>query len=80
MRRRSPGSGSAPAIQAITRIVPARYYLVILRGIILKGAPLTTYVPEMAFLALFATVVLVCVTTAEGQIRNPISPAWFASQ
>ncbi len=50
---------SMPApIRAITRIVPARYYLVILRGVILKGAGLATYLPEMAFLALFAAVVL----------------------
>jgi ABC-2 type transport system permease protein len=47
-----------PVIQAITRIVPARYYLVILRGVILKGASLGTYLPEMSFLALFASVVL----------------------
>jgi ABC-2 type transport system permease protein len=47
-----------PVIQAITRIVPARYYLVILRGVILKGASLGTYVPEMTFLALFASVVM----------------------
>jgi ABC-2 type transport system permease protein len=47
-----------PVIQAITRIVPARYYLVILRGVILKGAGLGTYLPEMSFLALFASVVM----------------------
>jgi ABC-2 type transport system permease protein len=47
-----------PAIQAVTRIVPARYYLVILRGVILKGAGLGTYLPELSFLAVFAAVVL----------------------
>jgi ABC-2 type transport system permease protein len=47
-----------PALQAITRIVPARYYLVILRGVILKGASLGTFVPEMTFLSLFASVVM----------------------
>ncbi|MBZ5638381.1 MAG: ABC transporter permease [Acidobacteriia bacterium] len=47
-----------PVLQAITRIVPARYYLVILRGVILKGAGLGTYLPEMGFLALFAAAVL----------------------
>ena len=45
-------------LRAITRIVPARYYLAILRGVILKGAPLVTYLPELAFLVLFAAVAL----------------------
>jgi ABC-2 type transport system permease protein len=45
-------------LQAITRIVPARYYLVILRGVILKGGGLGAYLPEMGFLALFAAGVL----------------------
>jgi hypothetical protein len=38
--------------------VPARYYLIILRGIILKGAGLESYVRDLAFLAAFATIVL----------------------
>jgi ABC-2 type transport system permease protein len=50
---------SMPAVlQWVTYAVPARYYLVILRGIILKGAGLQPYVREMAFLILFAAVVL----------------------
>jgi len=45
-------------LKAITYLVPARYYLVILRGIILKGASLTPYWDQMGFLALYVTVVL----------------------
>jgi ABC-2 type transport system permease protein len=45
-------------LQAITYLVPARYFLVILRGIILKGSGLGPYLREMGFLLLFATVML----------------------
>jgi ABC-2 type transport system permease protein len=46
---------SMPAwLQAVTHLVPARYYLVILRGIILKGTGLGPYLDQMAFLGLFA--------------------------
>ena len=37
--------------------MPARYFLVILRGIILKGEGLLTYWPELAALAAYALVV-----------------------
>lgn len=50
---------SMPAVlQGISYLVPARYYLVILRGIIQKGAGLTAYPEPMAFLVLYGTVVL----------------------
>jgi ABC-2 type transport system permease protein len=45
-------------VQAITPIVPARYFIVALRAILLKGADLTTFWWEMAALAVFATVAL----------------------
>ena len=45
-------------LQAFTRIVPARYFLVALRGIVLKGSALTQLLPEFGALALYATVVL----------------------
>ena len=48
-----------PAVlRAITYVVPARYYLIILRGIILKGAGLESYVSDLVFLAVFAAIVL----------------------
>ena len=46
------------ATEAITYAVPARYFLVVLRGIILKGAGLGPYWQDLAFLVLYATVVL----------------------
>ena len=50
---------SMPApIQILTYAVPARYFLVILRGIILKGAGLAPYWRDVAFLVLYATIVL----------------------
>jgi ABC-2 type transport system permease protein len=45
-----------PALQAVTYLVPARYYLVILRGVILKGAGLAPYWPELVALVVFAVV------------------------
>jgi ABC-2 type transport system permease protein len=47
-----------PFLQAITYLVPARYYLVILRGVILKGADLTPYWPELVALVVFAMVMV----------------------
>ena len=45
-------------VQWITRIVPARYFLVALRSIVLKGADITAFWQEMVALAIFATVAL----------------------
>jgi ABC-2 type transport system permease protein len=47
-------------LQLVTYLVPARYFLVILRGIILKGEGLATYWPQVGALALYgvATVAL----------------------
>lgn len=45
-------------IQVLTYAVPARYFLVALRGVILKGAGLGPYWHDVLFLAIFATLVL----------------------
>ncbi|PYQ11204.1 MAG: ABC transporter permease [Acidobacteria bacterium] len=47
-----------PVLQALTYAVPARYYLIVLRGVILKGAGLSPYREPMLFLILYATVVI----------------------
>ena len=47
-----------PALQAVTYAIPARYFLVVVRGVILKGADLGPYVQDMAFLALYAAAML----------------------
>ena len=45
-------------LQVLTYAVPARYFLVILRGIILKGASLTDYLGDLGFLFLYGVVVM----------------------
>ena len=45
-------------IQAVTFLVPARYFLVALRGIVLKGVGLGAFWAQLAALVVFATVVL----------------------
>ncbi|HEY7820185.1 MAG TPA: ABC transporter permease [Vicinamibacteria bacterium] len=45
-------------LQAITHVVPARYFLIVLRGIILKGTGLEPYWDQLGFLALFTVLVL----------------------
>jgi ABC-2 type transport system permease protein len=50
---------SMPApIQLVTYIVPARYFIVALRSIVLKGAELSTFWTELAALAVYAAVML----------------------
>jgi ABC-2 type transport system permease protein len=50
---------SMPAfLQLVTYVVPARYFLVVLRGIVLKGVPLGTFWAELGALAIFAGVTL----------------------
>lgn len=44
-------------LQAITYAVPARYYLVVLRGVILKGSGLGPYWRDVLFLAAYGLVV-----------------------
>jgi ABC-2 type transport system permease protein len=53
-----PISSMPAVVQAITHIVPARYFLVALRSIVLKGAGITAFWQDMAALAIFATVAL----------------------
>jgi ABC-2 type transport system permease protein len=45
-------------LQGLSYIVPARYFLVILRGIALKGTGLAPYWDQMGYLALYTLVVL----------------------
>lgn len=47
-----------PALQALTYAVPARYFLIVLRGIILKGEGLGPYMKDVVFLIAFAVAVL----------------------
>ena len=50
---------SMPAVlRAITYAVPARYFLIALRSIVLKGAGIGAYWTDLAALALFATIMI----------------------
>jgi ABC-2 type transport system permease protein len=53
-----PISSMPHALQLITTIVPARYFLVALRGNVLKGTPLTLLWPQMAALSVYALAML----------------------
>ena len=49
-------------IQIVSYIIPARYFLPVLRDIILKGVGLSVFWPQMLFLTVFAVVVLILST------------------
>jgi ABC-2 type transport system permease protein len=53
-----PISSMPPALQLVTTVVPARYFLLALRGIVLKGAPVATLVWPLAALGAYAAVML----------------------
>jgi ABC-2 type transport system permease protein len=53
-----PISSMPHALQLVTTIVPARYFLIALRGIVLKGTPLALLWPQMAALAVYALATL----------------------
>jgi ABC-2 type transport system permease protein len=54
----SPIASMPELVRYISQIVPARYFLVVLRDLFLKGSPLTSLWPELAALAVFAVVML----------------------
>ena len=59
---------SMPAfLQAVTYVVPARYFLIALRGIVLKGAGMQTFWVELVALAVYALVML---TLASVRLRR----------
>jgi ABC-2 type transport system permease protein len=50
--------GNMPvAVQAITYIVPARYFVALVKGIFLRGVGIATLWPDILFLVIFALVV-----------------------
>jgi ABC-2 type transport system permease protein len=54
-------------LQTITYAVPARYFLVALRGIVLKGTGFSTVWPQLASLAAYSTVVLLLASLRLGR-------------
>lgn len=53
-----PISSMPVAVQVITHVVPARYYVAALRGIILKGVGLPVIWPDVLALAIFAAITM----------------------
>jgi ABC-2 type transport system permease protein len=53
-----PLSSMPMAVQIITHVVPARYFIVALRGIVLKGAELAAFWQDLVALSIFAAVML----------------------
>jgi ABC-2 type transport system permease protein len=53
-----PISSMPQALQVITSLVPARYFLIALRGIVLKGAPLASLIGPLAALSIYAAAML----------------------
>jgi ABC-2 type transport system permease protein len=53
-----PIASMPPLLQAITRVVPARYFLTALRGILLKGVGVEVVWPDLVALAVFCGLVL----------------------
>jgi len=53
-----PISSMPAVLQAITWVVPARYFLIALRGIVLKGVGVEVLWQELAALVVFATIIM----------------------
>jgi ABC-2 type transport system permease protein len=53
-----PIGSMPPALQVVTYVVPARYFLVALRSIVLKGATLEHVLPQLAALTVYAAAML----------------------
>ena len=53
-----PISSMPPIVQAITHVVPARYFIVALRAIVLKGAGIEAFWQDVVALAIFGTIAL----------------------
>jgi ABC-2 type transport system permease protein len=53
-----PISSMPAALQVITHVVPARYFLIALRGIVLKGSPISLLWPQLLALSIYALAML----------------------
>jgi ABC-2 type transport system permease protein len=67
----SPIASMPAVVRAITYVIPARYFLVVLRGLFLKGVSMDALWPEALALVIFATVML---TLATLRFRPRIEP------
>jgi ABC-2 type transport system permease protein len=53
-----PLAAMPPALQAVSYAIPLRYYLVIIRSVLLKGVGASSLLPEIAALAVFGALVM----------------------
>ena len=51
-------------VQFITRVLPARYYITILRNIFLKGTPFTMFASQFLALGIYALILVILATRA----------------
>jgi ABC-2 type transport system permease protein len=65
-----PIASMPTALQLVTYIVPARYFLVALRGVLLKGTELVPLLPQLAALSVYAAAMLglASVRLAKGRV------------
>jgi ABC-2 type transport system permease protein len=54
-----PIAAMPPFLQAISYLIPLRYFLIIVRGIMLKGAGIEAFSGDVLALAIFCVVILV---------------------
>ncbi|MCK5453426.1 MAG: ABC transporter permease, partial [Calditrichia bacterium] len=54
-----PISSMPEILQYITYLIPAKYYLLIIRGIILKGSTITQLLMPTLFLGIMSTILLI---------------------
>ncbi len=65
-----PIANMPPAIQAITHVVPARYFITILRGIYLKGVGVKVLWPDILLLVIFSVIM---VALADKNFKKKVS-------
>jgi ABC-2 type transport system permease protein len=53
-----PLAAMPAALQAVSLVIPLRYYLIIIRSVLLKGVGVSSLGPEIAALALFGIVTM----------------------
>jgi ABC-2 type transport system permease protein len=57
-----PVENMPPALQALSAVIPSRYFIVVLRGVLLKGNGFDVLWPNFAAMALFALVMILLST------------------
>ena len=58
------------AIQVLTNITPAKFYIVILRAILLRGAGISAFWDQLIYLGIFGLVFIVLATLVDKRSKN----------